>query len=81
VESARLPARLTGLAGVAPGKTEQAALDALAAYAPRYAAVAKLAGVPFSVPATSFKVVETLQGNATTDFGAPGIQPKRSQSL
>jgi hypothetical protein len=55
------------------GKTEQAALDALAAYAPRYAAVAKLARVPFSVPATGLKVVERLKGNATTDFGAPGI--------
>jgi hypothetical protein len=58
------------------GKTEQAALDELAAYAPRYAAVAKLAGVPFSGRATSFKVVERLKGNATTDFGAPGIPAK-----
>ena len=58
------------------GKTEQAALDALAAYAPRYAPVAKLAGVPFPARATSFKVVERLQGNATTDFGAPGIPAK-----
>jgi len=55
------------------GKTEQAALDALAAYAPRYAAVAKLAGVPFPTKAIAFKVVERLKGNATTDFGAPGI--------
>jgi hypothetical protein len=58
------------------GKTEQAALDELAAYARRYAAVAKLAGVPFSGRATSFKVVERLKGNATTDFGAPGIPAK-----
>jgi hypothetical protein len=64
------------------GKTEQAALEALAAYAPRYAAVAKLAGVPFSGGATSFKVVERLKGNATTDFGAPGIPAKaESKSL
>jgi hypothetical protein len=55
------------------GKTEQAALDALAAYAARYAAVAKLARVPFPAHTTSFKVAERLKGNATTDFGAPGI--------
>jgi hypothetical protein len=55
------------------GKNEQAVLDALAAYAPRYALVAKLAGVQFPANATSFTVVERLKGNATTDFGAPGI--------
>jgi hypothetical protein len=58
------------------GKNEQAALESLAAYAPRYAAVAKLAKVPFSTAATNFKVVERLKGNATTDFGAPGIPAK-----
>jgi hypothetical protein len=58
------------------GKNEQAALEALAAYAPRYAAVAKLARVPFPNEATNFKVVERLKGNATTDFGAPGIPAK-----
>jgi len=58
------------------GKTEQAAVDALAAYAPRYALVAKLAGVPFPLHATGFEVVERLEGNATTDFGAPGIPAK-----
>ncbi|HVS47497.1 MAG TPA: hypothetical protein VHJ99_01175 [Candidatus Dormibacteraeota bacterium] len=59
-----------------PGKTEEAALEALAAYAPRYAAVAKLAKVAFPAVATSFDVVERLKGNATTDFGAPGIPAK-----
>ena len=57
------------------GKSEQAALDALAAYASRYAPVAKLAGVSFPANPT-FKVVERLAGNATTDFGAPGIPAK-----
>jgi hypothetical protein len=38
--------------------------------------VAKLAKVPFSSEATSFKVVERLNGNPTTDFGAPGIPAK-----
>jgi hypothetical protein len=56
-----------------PGKTEQAALEALAAYASRYAKVAKLAAVKLPANATDFEVVERLKGNATTDFGAPGI--------
>jgi hypothetical protein len=55
------------------GKDEQAALAALASYAVRYAPVAKLAGVSFPAKATDFDVVERLPGNATTDFGAPGI--------
>lgn len=58
------------------GKDEQAALASLAAYAPRYAAVARLAGVRFAARAPAFKVVERLAGNATTDFGAPGIPAK-----
>ena len=64
------------------GKDERSALDALAAYAPRYALVARLARVPFPAKATPFKVVERLKGNATTDFGAPGIPAKdESRSL
>ena len=58
------------------GKDEDAALDALSAYAERYAAVAKLARIPFPAKPTQFKVVERLSGNATTDFGAPGIPAK-----
>jgi hypothetical protein len=58
------------------GKDEHAALEALAAYAPRYAVVAKLAGVPFAAGSPAFKVVERLAGNATTDYGAPGIPAK-----
>ena len=61
------------------GKDENAALEALAAYAPRYAAVTKLARVPFPAGKPAFKVVERLDGNATTDFGAPGI-PARDES-
>jgi hypothetical protein len=55
------------------GKDERAALDALAAYAPRYAAVLKPAKIPFPAGAKVFDVVERLAGNATTDYGAPGI--------
>ena len=58
------------------GKNEQAALEALAAYAPRYAAVAKLAKVAFPAGAAEFSVGERLPGNATTDFGAPGVPAK-----
>jgi hypothetical protein len=58
------------------GRTEQAAIEALAAYAPRYAKVARLAGVPFSDSSAGFAVVERLDGNATTDFGAPGVPAK-----
>jgi hypothetical protein len=50
------------------GRTEDDALAALADYAPRYAPVAKKAGLTVS---TDFDVVETVPGNATTDFGAP----------
>ena len=58
------------------GKDEERALEALAAYAPRYAKVARLAGIDLPKDATEFKVVERRPGNATTDFGAPGIPAK-----
>lgn len=55
------------------GKTEETALEALAAYAPRYAPVAAEAGRRFPKNAAdSLEVVERLPGSATTDFGAPG---------
>ena len=58
------------------GKTPEAALEALASYAPRYAAIPKLARIEFPKDVTKFDVVERLAGNATTDFGAPGIPAK-----
>jgi hypothetical protein len=59
------------------GKHEQAALEALAAYAPRYEPVAGSARIPLPARASdSFDVVERLPGNATTDFGAPGAIAK-----
>src|SRR5919204_2054399 len=55
------------------GKTPELALEALAAAAPRYAAVARRAGVRFPAGAADrFEVVERVPGSATTDFGAPG---------
>lgn len=57
-------------------RTEESALEALSAYAPRYARVARLAGLDLPAASTGFEVVERLPGNATTDFGAPGIPAK-----
>lgn len=54
------------------GKDEEAALEALAAYAPRYAVAANEAGIAFPARAGErLTVVERLPGSATTDFGAP----------
>jgi|SRR6202163_2410649 len=52
------------------GKDEVSALASLAAYAPRYAAVAKQARLAFDAKPT-FHVVERLPGSASTDFGVP----------
>jgi hypothetical protein len=58
------------------GANEQAALAALAEYAPRYRVVAQRAGIPFpntarTLAGASVLVEERLPGGATTDFGAP----------
>ena len=54
--------------------TADAALDALLAYAPRYAPVAARAHLEFAPPAAvgDFEVVERLPGSGSTDFGVPG---------
>ena len=56
------------------GRTEQDALEALLAYAPRYAAVARRAKVAFRQPATArgLDVVERIKGDGGTEFGVPG---------
>src|SRR2546425_5687322 len=58
------------------GKDEASALAALAAYAPRYAAVAKQARAAFDAKPT-FRVIERLAGSASTEFGVPGEVAKR----
>lgn len=64
--------RRAGLAGWCRfGKTEDAALAALAASAPRYQVIAARAGLRFA-PGDPV-VVERVVGDATTDFGAPSI--------
>src|SRR5271165_5552790 len=58
------------------GRNELDACETLASYADRYAVAAARAGVAFPGPGgTSFEVVERLSGDATTDFGAPGMVP------
>ncbi len=58
------------------GKSEEAALETLAAYAARYAPVAELAAARFPASAgKSLDVVERAPGSATTDFGAIGAVP------
>ena len=52
------------------GRDEEAALEALADYAPRYAEVAKLAKVAFPAK-LEFEVTERVKGKGATDFGVP----------
>jgi hypothetical protein len=59
------------------GKDEESALQALAGYGRRYKRALGRAAQGFAPPedASAFRVAERLTGNATTDFGAPGIAP------
>jgi len=56
------------------GKDESSALAALLDYGPRYRRSLGLRAPAFEVPASveGLEVVERVEGNATTDFGAPG---------
>jgi hypothetical protein len=60
------------------GRTEEAALEALLAYGPRYAEALGRRRLGFVAPANvgDLRVVERRTGNATTDFGAPAIAPQ-----
>ena len=59
------------------GKTEDQALDSLLAYGERYArAVAIPVGRLGPLTRAAVEMVERLEGNATTDFGAPGVVPE-----
>jgi hypothetical protein len=60
------------------GRTQEDALTALLGYADRYrAAIGAVAGAPDAPQSKAdLQVVERLAGNATTDFGAPGVVPK-----
>ena len=58
-------------------RTDDEAIEALFAYGSRYAKVVARRRLGFESPAriTSLRVRERLDGNATTDFGAPAIAP------
>ena len=59
------------------GRREADALDALFAYAPRYAGVVAGSVRGFTAPrsVSDLVVTQRLDGDATTDFGAPSIAP------
>lgn len=50
-------------------KTEEAGLEAMAAYGPRYAPVAVTAGLVLPTP--SFMIVDRIPGSGSTDYGVP----------
>jgi hypothetical protein len=53
------------------GKTEELAVEALIAYARRYAPVARAAGETFEPNAVEVEVVERAGGGSGTEFGVP----------
>jgi hypothetical protein len=53
------------------GKTEEVAIEALIAYAMRYAPIARAAGQDFDPDTVDVEVVEHLAGGGATDFGVP----------
>jgi hypothetical protein len=57
------------------GRDEPSALQALIEYGPRYARVANAARLELTLPTLTSElvVVERVEGNATTDFGAPNV--------
>ena len=57
------------------GRDEESALQARLDHAERYAQILQDTEIEFHVPAdvSAFAVTERLDGNATTDFGAPAI--------
>lgn len=59
------------------GRDEETALQALFEYGPRYGRVLHAAGLEFQAPVevSAFNIIERLEGNSTTDFGAPDVAP------
>jgi hypothetical protein len=58
------------------GRDEASSLLAVAAYGERYgAAIGRTAGFTPPPSEAVLRVVERLKGNATTDFGVPGVAP------
>ena len=59
------------------GRDNTSALQALFDYGPRYGRVLRNTRLGFKAPddISAFTVTERLEGNATTDFGAPDLAP------
>ena len=59
------------------GRNEDQAIEALVAYGPRYAHVARRAGMDPAVAdrAEALHVVQHLPGGASTDYGVPSLAP------
>ena len=60
------------------GKDEESALQALLDYGPRYQKIVGRSRLGFKAPKSvdAFTIKERLNGNATTDFGVPGLVMK-----
>lgn len=58
------------------GKDEESAVQVLLETGPRYAELVQDAQLPLAIPGSTadFRIVDRLEGNAVTDFGAPDIQ-------
>jgi hypothetical protein len=63
------------------GRDEDSALQTLVEYGPRYTGALGTAGRGFEAPTdvSALHVVERLEGDATTDFGAPAVAPASDQ--
>jgi hypothetical protein len=59
------------------GKDEASALEALFAYGPRFGKIVARSRLGFGAPPrpSALRVIERLEGTATTDFGAPDVPP------
>jgi hypothetical protein len=61
------------------GKTPELAIEALLAYAPRFAPVAAEAGSPIVTEDLSADIAETLEGDGGTGFGVPSVIAARER--
>ena len=63
------------------GKNEAEALESLLAYGTRYARAVRTARLGFTSPqdVSAFRITERVAGNATTDFGTPGVPPSADE--
>src|SRR5512141_735229 len=63
------------------GKNEAEALESLLAYGKRYAGAVRTARLGFTSPqdVSVFRITERVAGNATTDFGTPGVPPSADE--